>query len=98
MTPAARRWRWAGLLVLLGVSTAGCNPFLLPAFMMYDTVKPKYAIASDQKEVKVLILTFGAQGVETRNDLLGAERELTALLGQHLTEACKQNKERVSVV
>jgi hypothetical protein len=96
MTAASRRWRWVGLIVLLFVTTAGCNPFLLPAFMMNDTVKPEHQIAKDNKEAKVLILTYGA--LETRNDLIGADRELTTLLAQRLAEGCKQNNERVSVV
>jgi hypothetical protein len=97
---AAARWkRWAGLIVLLVLVTAGCNPFTMPFFLLggldpkYD---PDFRLANDKKDVKVVILTYCP--LEMRPELAGADRELTSLLSQHLQSESKANKETIHVV
>src|SRR5262249_40944142 len=97
---AVRRWRWVGVIVLLVVLTAGCNPLTLPFFVLCGldpTIPPPLPLASDKKPIKVLVLT-DRSNLEIRRELLGADRELTALVSKHLEEACKQNKENVTVI
>jgi hypothetical protein len=96
----ARCRRWAALLVFLGVATAGCNPITMPYFLLYgfdNGVPAEKPIANDKKEVKVLILTTGASEWRPM-ELVGADRELTGLVARHLSDQCKENKERVSIV
>lgn len=95
-----RRRRWAALLVFLGAATAGCNPVTMSYFLLSGLdsgVPAEKPIANDKKEVKVLILTTGASEWRPM-ELMGADRELTGLVARCLTEQCKQNKERVTVV
>jgi hypothetical protein len=96
-----RRWRLAGLVLAVVVCTAGCNPLTLPFFLMWG-VDSKYdpecklAVKEDKDEAKVVILTYST--LDWRPELLGADRELSNLLARKLTEACKANKEKVTVV
>src|SRR5262249_4440659 len=97
---AVRRWQWVALITFLVVATAGCDPITMSYFLFsgFDTGLPaEKPIANSKKEVKVLILTTGASEWRPM-ELMGADRELTGLVAHHLTEQCKQNKERVTVV
>jgi len=102
MAAPARRWRLVGLLVAVVVATAGCNPitsmYFLAAGGQDPKMEPDCKLASDDKhkEVKIVILTYCP--LEMRRELLGADRELSSLVGQKLTEEAKANKEQMSVV
>lgn len=103
MTLQTRR-RLLGVLLLAGiVSTLGCNPITSLYFMAMGVdskVGPKCKLAKeddkDEKGVKVVVLTYC--GLETRQELLGADRELASLFGARLTEGTKANKEKVTVI
>jgi hypothetical protein len=89
-----------GLAVVLAACVSGCNPgalayFFLPENKIDPTIR---RIASDdpKKEPRVVILTY--MGMETRQDLVQADVQLGYLLGRALAEACKENKERLTVV
>ncbi|MBY0523916.1 MAG: hypothetical protein K2R98_10990 [Gemmataceae bacterium] len=101
MAPSARRWRLVGLLGLAILSTIGCNPLTSLYFLavgLDPKVEPDCRLASEDKnkEVKVVILTYCP--LEMRQELLGADRELSSLLGQKLLEGTRANKEKITIV
>jgi hypothetical protein len=89
-----------GLVVAFLGITAGCDPGTMSYFLMGSEprIEPVLRkLASDEgKEVKVLVLTYRA--LETRSELVQADRELTSLLVTKLREGCAYNKEKVSVI
>ncbi len=104
MTPS-RRWTLFALLVLPLATVVGCNPGSLAFLLRGDDPKAAplmHRIAPDdkdkdtEKEVSVVILAVA--GLETRSELIRADRELENLLVLALREGCKQNREKVKVV
>lgn len=99
MAALARRWRLAGAIFLVVLFTAGCNPLTAPFFLTAwgdPKYEPDFKLAEGKKDVRVLVLTYFSS-LETRPELLGADRELTTLVAQKLVEGCKGNKEKVTV-
>src|SRR5262249_10853549 len=95
-----RRWRWAAVLLGAVVFSIGCNPATLSYFLLFgkdDKVDPECPIASADKEVK-LVLLVAHSGLETRPELVQADRELAERLTQTLTKRYEENKERVKLV
>lgn len=99
MAALAQRWRLAGAIFLAVLFTAGCNPLMAPFFLGGSDPKydPDFKLAAGKKEVRVLVLTY-CSSLETRPELLGADRELTSLVAQKLVEGAKENKEKLTVV
>lgn len=100
MAAPARR-RLLALIALTILCTAGCNPVTSLYFMAmgFDPkIEPECKLSSDdkKKDVRVLVLTYSA--LETRPELLAADRELSVLVSQKLTEAFKENKEKVTIL
>ena len=99
MAALARRWRLAGAIFLTILATAGCNPLTAP-FFLTQWGDPKYEadfkLAEGKKEIKAVVLTYST--LETRPELLGADRELATLVAQKLVEGAKNNKEKITVV
>jgi hypothetical protein len=103
MTTSARRWRLAGL-ILLAAALFGCNPMLLPYFLMpgrdamkdplFMSLAPKKG--QDHKESKVLILGYST--LDLQPEFVGVDRELCDALAQQLRRGFKENDEKVSLV
>lgn len=98
MAPIARRRQWIGLIVLGLIATAGCNPLSTMAYFMTLTGNPQVPAEcpltrNDKKPVKVVILA--STGLETRQELIGADRELAGLLAAKLQEGCKADRKSV---
>ncbi|MFO0845236.1 MAG: hypothetical protein U0797_23115 [Gemmataceae bacterium] len=88
-------WAAGGLVLTAGCDMASLAYFVLPE----GRVEPKLKhLASDDKEKapKVVILTWG--GLETRAEFIGADRQLSDLLGQHLKKLAEESREAVNVV
>jgi hypothetical protein len=100
MKTTSRRGLWAGVIVATLVATAGCDPVTSLYFLcsgMDPKDDPECKLVRDhKKQTKVVILTTSA--LETRPELLGADRELTTLLAQKLQEGFRENKEHVVVI
>ncbi len=100
MAALAQRWRLAGALFLVVLVTAGCNPLTAPFFLATwgdPKYEPDFKIAEGKREVRVLVLTY-CSSLETRPELLGADRELTTLVAKKLVDGAKANKEKLTVV
>jgi hypothetical protein len=95
-----RRTLVASLFLAVCLS-AGCNPFTAPfLFSRPESDMParmhKLAKADKKKDTRVAILSYN--GLETRAELIQADRQLSELLARHLQEQCKVNEEKVTVV
>lgn len=100
MTVSSRRWLLAGFLVCTAAVMA-CNPIAAPYFLfggLDPSYPPDFKIAGDDGKKQVNIAVFASAPMETRRELLGAERELTSLFSQQLQDACKRNGESNVVV
>jgi hypothetical protein len=103
MVPFTRRQlQWLGLIVVGLAVTAGCNPLSTIAYFVSLSGDPKveaqcHLTREDKKPSKVVILV-STGAVETREQLIGADRELSGLVATKLQEGCKGNKENVNVV
>jgi hypothetical protein len=102
MTPLARRRQWIALIILGLVATAGCDPLSSMAYLLTLSGDPKvegqcHLTREDKKPSKVVILV-STGAVETREQLISADRELAGLLITKLQEGCKSNKEKVTVL
>jgi hypothetical protein len=101
MAAPSSRWRLAGLVFVAAVVGTGCNPLLLPYFLI-PGLEPKNPpeimhIADEKgKEVKVVILATAP--VETGTEFIRVDRELSNILARHLQEYFKETKERVTIV
>lgn len=93
-------------LILLGILTAGCNPLAAPFFLfgpepkrpaLYQPLIPDDAKDKD-RTLKVAVLTYAALETRTDPQFLQADREVGALVCNHLQEACTYNKEKVKVL
>ena len=91
-----RRWAVCGLcLVALAVGT-GCNLLSLPFFILgpEPKVPPQlHKLAPDDKEKEAKVVIFALGGLETRTELIRADRELETLLVGALREGCNYNGE-----
>jgi hypothetical protein len=99
MAPLRRRW-WCGVCLLALVGT-GCN--VLEALFFIFGPEPKIPaqlkqLASEDKNKEVTVLILASGGLETRSELIRADRDLVNLLTRHLREGCKYNKEKVKVI
>lgn len=95
------RWKFrlTAAMLLATLVGIGCNPLTGAYFLLFgveDRVPPKFQLAKGGSEVTVLVLT--SMPHESKTELLGVERQLAAAMGRRLDEACKTNKEKVSVV
>ncbi len=99
---AARSKRWLlPILLVASVLGLGCNVLSVPFFLFgpEPTVPPEMPITSDKKDrkVRVVILTLN-QGLETRPELSGVDRELTSKFAKYMLEGFKAHDEKVAVV
>jgi hypothetical protein len=95
-----RRWRWAALILGMGVLSIGCNPGVMSYFMLMgkdDKNEPDCQIAEKGKEVKLVIVAAFA-GLETRPELAQVDYELAERLNQVLKKRFQENKEKVTIV
>lgn len=93
-----RGWLW-GLLLAVPL-TQGCNMQSLYFLLPEDRTPPVFQQLADKdktKEVRVAILAYSNK-LETRPELLGAERDLTQQFAKRLQEGCRQNGENVVIV
>jgi len=105
MTAPSNRWWLAGLLLAALACGAGCDIVTMPYFIFNrwlgkDSKQPpelmQLASEDKDKEVKVVILAYS--GLESRPELITADRDLTTLLTQHLQGRFKESKEKVTIV
>jgi hypothetical protein len=94
------RCGWRAALLLLVALAPGCSPssfyFFLPENRTPAGMK-ELAGEDKMKEVRVVILTYSNK-LETRPELLGAERDLTQQFAKRLQEGCRDNGENVVIV
>ncbi len=93
-----RGWRVA--FWLLAATATGCSPSMLYFLLPEATCEPEMFRLADKdgkKDVRVVILAYSNK-LETRPELLGAERDLTQKFAAKLRECCQTNKERVVIV
>src|SRR5690242_3670979 len=94
--------RRLALALAAALLSAGCNASALPYFLAGcpEPKKPagemELVVPEKAKEAKVLILVHSS--VEPGPDFVGVDRELSGLLSRRLTEACKENDQKVTVV
>jgi hypothetical protein len=94
------RCGWRTSLWLLLVLTPGCSPSTFYFFLPENKSDPemhRLAAVDDKKEVRVVILTYSNK-LETRPELIGAERDLAQQFATKLREGCETNSERVVIV
>jgi hypothetical protein len=87
-------------LVVLAALTPGCSPQALYFFLPENKTDPglcRLASEEGNKEVRVVVLTYSNK-LETRPELLGAERDLTERFAAKLAEGCKTNGEHILIV
>jgi hypothetical protein len=95
-----RRGLWSGLC-LLALGAAGCNILEVPFFLFGpepSVPAQLQKLASEDKEKEVSVLILASTGLETRSELVRADRDLVMLLTKHLREGCKYNQEKVKVI
>jgi hypothetical protein len=89
-----------GLLVGFVALGAGCDMGSMMYFLMPETREPailKDIASPDQKnDTRVVIVTWA--GLETRHEIVHADRELAEKLGTQLTELVRSNKGKLTVV
>ncbi len=99
MTRLGRRG-WRAALWLAVALAPGCSPANLYFFLPESKVDPEMRRLADEdkkKEVRVVVLTYSNK-LETRPELLGAERDLAQAFAVRLREGCESNSERVVIV
>jgi hypothetical protein len=95
MSVASRRWLLAGFLVFTSAIMA-CNPLAAPYFLfggLDPSYSPDFRIAGTDNKKPVKVVIIASAPLETRRELLGAEREVTTMFSQVLQDACKRNGE-----
>jgi hypothetical protein len=100
----AKRAVW---LTLLGVMGLGCNPLQTAAFFLHRDQKvpaeyplrPKDGEKKEKdKDLTVLIMTQFSPGQQYELFAVGADKELAGRMTKHLTEAAKDDKQKVVVL
>jgi hypothetical protein len=95
-----KRHGWLPMLWLAMVAAPGCSPSSFYFFLPEDRVDPvmrKLANDDNKKEVRVVILAYSNR-LETRSELIGAERDLSREFARKLQEGCRTNSESVVIV
>lgn len=88
-------------LILVVLSSSGCNLMALPFFLI-PGAEPKHEARcklvphDEQKAARVVILS--SCGLETRPEFLRVDRELSRLMYMQLQDGFKKNQERVRLV
>ncbi len=99
MTAIPRR----GFLGILGAAaalSAGCQASTMAYFLFPEAkheAEMKTLASDDNKEVRVAILTYSTD-LETRPELIQADRQLSEMLAHKLVELCQANNENVTIV
>ena len=99
MTAIPRR----GFLGILGAAAAlctGCQASTMAYFLFPEAkheAEMKKLASDDNKEVKVAILTYSTD-LETRPELIQADRQLAEMLAAKLRDLCEANNENVTIV
>src|SRR4051794_30350181 len=93
------RRRWLAGALLLATFGIGCNPLTSVYFLMVGVdpkVEPKFRLANQDKETRVLLLAYSAP--DARTDAVGIDRQLSTTVVRQLEERCKSNKEKIWIV
>ena len=101
MAVPVRRWRLLGLVILAACLTAGCDLPSLVYFLATGFQEPQedagdLKLAVKGKEVKVAVLTYCP--LERGQEFVDLDRDLSGMLIRQLQQACKANKEKVTLV
>jgi hypothetical protein len=101
MAGPARRWRLVGLLILAGCLTAGCDLPSLVYFLATGFQEPQeeagdMKLAVKGQEVKVAVLTYCP--LERGSEFIDLDRDFSGLFIRQLQQACKENKEKITLV
>ncbi len=95
------RWRWAAFLLAAAGFGVGCNPAAMTAYMIapfHDNRLPaECPLKSEKKEVTVVVRAFNSN-LEVRDEFWTADRQLASLVGQHLQQRFKANKDKIKIV
>lgn len=88
-------------ICLLAVTSAGCNILSLPFFVFGPEPKvlPQMRrLASEDKDKEMRVVILAVAGLETRPELVRADRELENQLANALKSGFAYNKEKVKVI
>ena len=99
MTAILRR-RFLGILGTAAALCTGCQASTMAYFLFPEAkheAEMKKLASDDNKEVRVAILTYSTD-LETRPELIQADRSLSELLAAKLRELCEANNENVTIV
>jgi hypothetical protein len=92
--------RWWFLAGLVAAASAGCDPWTTAYFLLPEMKDPAELrrLASDDKKKEVRVAILSHTELETRPELIQADRQLAEYLAKQLRERCAENKEKVNVV
>ncbi|HVS36395.1 MAG TPA: hypothetical protein VMS17_12585 [Gemmataceae bacterium] len=99
MTAIPRR-SFLGLLGAAAALCTGCQASTMAYFLFPEAkheAEMKKLASEDGKEIKVAILTYTTD-LETRPELIQADRQLGEMLARKLRDLCEANKENVTIV
>jgi hypothetical protein len=96
------RARCLAIGLLAALFGGGCDSASVGALLYFLGPEPKLdpelrRLASDDKEVKVAVLVT-TRGLETRPELIQADRQLADVFAKQLRDQCAANQERVAIV
>src|SRR5262249_13693453 len=95
------RWRLVGLLFVAAVLGTGCNPLLLPYFLisgLEPKSPPEIIPLADEKGKEVRVAIWAMAPVETGTEFIRIDRELSSILARHLQESFKETKDPVQII
>lgn len=101
MSERKRRWRLAGLLFVAAVVGTGCQPLLLPYFLipgLEPKNPPEIVSLVDEKGKEVKVVILASAPVETGTEFVRVDRELSNIVARDLQNYFKENKEKVQIV
>src|SRR5436305_14052473 len=101
MAAQHRRWRLAGLLFVAAVVGTGCQPLLLPYFLipgLEPKNPPEILPLADVKGKEVKVVLIASAPVETGTEFIRVDRELGNILARKLQNHFKEAKAKVQIV
>jgi hypothetical protein len=101
MRTIRRHWRLTCLILAALVLGTGCNLISMPFFLFGPDDKIPAGmkkLASDDKEVKVLIWSWADRDVRANLEIPHADRKLAEKLYNQLKTGCEKNKEKVALI
>src|SRR5437588_2119695 len=97
MAARTRRWLLALALGVVATAGAGCDPKTMAYFLMPEAKQPAELkqLTSDDKKKKVRVVILTYMPLETRPEVLQADRELSEMLGKRVQELAEADEKKV---